>query len=109
MDVFSKKINIENLISKDALEARKDGLEVLIHNAKEDLSSYEEQLKAIVSKLKDFASSTAEIVQDKTEEAVEAVKEEAKKAAPKRTTKKAAAKAEEKVEEAEESDKNSDK
>lgn len=94
MSIFDKYVNIEDLISVDALNARKDGLERLIEGAKADIASYEEQLQNIIDRLKDFASTTVDTVQDKAEEAVDAVKEEVKKAAPKRTTKKAAAKTE---------------
>ena len=88
MSIFDKKANIESFISTDALNARKYGLEVLVANAKEDIASYEEQLKAIADRLKDFATDTVTAVQDKVEEVVEVVKEEVKKAAPKKAAKK---------------------
>ena len=97
MSIFNKYTDIESLISKDALEARKHGLETLIANAKEDVASYEDQLKAIVEKLKSF-----------TTDVVEEVKEEVKKAAPKRSTKKSEAKAEESEAKSEKSDKEAD-
>jgi gas vesicle protein len=98
MDTFSKKIEIDQLITEDALKARLNGLVRLIDWAKADLASYDEQLKEVTNKLKQFAVDSTEAVQAvaetvvekveevaaKVEETVEVVKEEVKKAAPKK-------------------------
>ena len=104
MDTFSKKIEIDQLITEDALNARLYGLTQLVNWAKSDLASYDEQLKEVTNKLKRFTVNSTEAVQavaetvvekveevvEKVEEVVEVAKEEVKKAAPKKAAAKKA-------------------
>jgi ClpP class serine protease len=89
-------------LNENQLEGHKWSIEALLEQAKAEVARYEEELKAIATRLKDLASGVVDVAQDKVEEVAEEVVEAVKKAAPKKATaKKAAAKTEEVAEEPE--------
>jgi hypothetical protein len=88
--------NLDNFKDADALKQHVAWVTALADRAREELASYEAELKATTEKLKTFSDEAVEAVQEKVEEVVDTVKEEVKKAAPKKAaSKKAAAKQDE--------------